>query len=194
MAYWGPWTEMPATHLSSLRKNQRTCFGEWVKGNLLLRKREQGGFDFTPLSPDFFGGKESTFFFFQKCSLKVVSVGKMMGAVGSGEAENWETCWVNGKGAAQTPGREKRNRIHAVPPPPRLSWEEGKWGTKDAHGPQLRSLDIQGHIETTPHPPPPSSHTRPRPSPELGEAGKEAASPLGCLSRSLGPVPNPSKE
>lgn len=92
---------------------------------------------------------------------------------------------MNGEGAAQTPGREKRNRIHAVPPPPRLSWEEGKWGTKDAHGPQLRSLDIQGHIETTPHPRAETSHTRPRPSPELGEAGKEAASPLVCRSRSF---------
>lgn len=61
----------------------------------------------------------------------------------------------------------KRNRIHAVPPPPRLSWEEGKWGTKDAHGPQLRSLDIQGHRET-PHPTAETSHARPRPSPELG--------------------------
>lgn len=54
----------------------------------------------------------------------------------------------------------KRNRIHAVPPPPRLSWEEGKWGTKDAHGPQLRSLDIQGHRETPTHPP---THRRDQP-------------------------------
>ena len=30
----------------------------------------------------------------------------------------------------------KRNRIHAVPPPPRPGWEEGKWGTKDVHGPR----------------------------------------------------------
>lgn len=55
----------------------------------------------------------------------------------------------------------KRNRIHAVPPPPRLSWEEGKWGTKDAHGPQLRSLNIQGHREI----PPPHSRDQPRKTP-----------------------------
>lgn len=87
----------------------------------------------------------------------------------------------------------KRNRIHAVPPPPRLSWEEGKWGTKDAHGSRLKPLDIQGHRET-PHPTAETSRARPRPSPELGEAGKEAASPLGYRSHLLGPVPNPSKE
>lgn len=127
------------------------------KGKPFVKKTWARWFRFYTIKLGFFCGEGIyIFFFFPKCSLKVVSVGKMMGAVGSGEAENWETCWVNGKGAAQTPGREKRNRIHAVPPPPRLSWEEGKWGTKDAHGPQLRSLDIQGHIETTPHPPPPS--------------------------------------
>lgn len=61
----------------------------------------------------------------------------------------------------------KRNRIHAVPPPPRLSWEEGKWGTKDAHGSRLKSLDIQGHRETpTPQQRPAAQDPAPAPNSE----------------------------
>lgn len=82
----------------------------------------------------------------------------------------------------------KRNRIHAVPPPPRLSGEEGKWGTKDAHGPRLGSLDEQGHLETPPQQSPATPDPAPAPSPE--RLGKRPRHHSGARVARLGPVPN----
>lgn len=145
---------MPATHLSSLRKNQRTCFGEWVKGNLLLRKREQGGFDFTPLSPDFLGGKESTFFFLPEMFFK--------GCV-SGEDDGG--CWEWGGGKLgdllsewerrRPDTRERKEEPHPCgPPAPTPELGGGEVGHKGCARPPTQ---IPGHSGShRDHPPPPT--------------------------------------
>lgn len=94
---------------------------------------------------------------------------------------------------------EKEEPHPCGPPPPRPGWEEGKWGTKDVHGPRSGTQRTRRHGARDPAPETSPARSRPGPSPgraeeaappTLRDARGEAASQPGSLSLS-GPSPAP---